>query len=128
MLAGFITPIISFAITGMPAIPIVFFMMFELAAYGAVAGFLHFGSKVNQPNWLVYPKLIIAMIAGRLVGGLAMFVGVWLFKLPINPVDTVTASLIAGLPGIALQIVLVPALYLLLKRGGFTFESQTAKT
>ena len=128
MIAGLITPLLSFAFAGMPAIPIVFFMMFELAVYGAVAGFLRFGIKYDNKRWAIYPKLIIAMIAGRVAGGLAMYVGVWLFKLPMSPIDAVAASTITGLPGIALQIVLIPAIYLLLKRGGLLFESQSVKT
>lgn len=124
MIAGLIAPVLSFAFSGMPPLPIMFFMMAELAVYGAVAGFARFGAA----RWTIYPRLIIAMIAGRVAAGLAMYVAALVFKLPINPLDAVVASTIMGLPGIALQIVLIPAIYILLKRGGHTFESQTVKT
>lgn len=127
MAAGFITPVLSFAITGMPPIPTLFFMMFELAAYGAVSGFLSFGSKFEAKKFSIYPKLLISMIAGRIAGGIAMWIAAMLFSLEINPVQSVTASLITGLPGIALQLVLVPAVYILLKRGGFLLEPRTAE-
>ena len=128
IIAGLIAPVISFAFSGMPPLPILFFMMAELAVYGAVAGFLRFGAKSDQAKWSIYPRLIIAMIAGRVAGGLTMYVAALVFKLPINPLDAVVASTIMGLPGIALQIVLIPAIYLLLKRGGYTFGSQPVKT
>ena len=128
--AGVITPLLSFLITGgtMPPMPTVFFMMFELAAYGAVAGFLRFGKKFEENKLSIYPKLIIAMIAGRIVNGIVMWIAVLLFSLEISPLQSVVASLIAGLPGIAIQIVIIPAVYLLLKRGGFLIEPRTAKT
>lgn len=126
MAAGFFTPILSFAITGMPPIPTLFFMMFELAAYGAVSGFLRFG-RFEAKKLSIYPKLLLSMIAGRIAGGIAMWIAAMLFSLEINPVQSVAASLVAGLPGVALQLVLVPAVYILLKRGGFLLEPRTAE-
>ena len=126
--AGFITPLLSFAITGMPGVPTVFFMMFELAAYGAVSGFLRFGSSFEEKKISIYPKLIIAMVAGRIVNGIVIWLAVLLFRLDINPIQSVIASLVAGLPGIAIQIVIVPAIYLLLKHGGFLIESRNSET
>jgi hypothetical protein len=128
MIAGLIVPVVSFAIFGMPPIPILFFMMAELAVYGSVSGFMSFGAKIDNTKWSIYPKLIIAMIAGRVASGLIMYLAVWIFSLPISPIDMLIASTVTGLPGIALQLVLIPIIYLLLKRGGYTFESQTVKT
>lgn len=122
MLAGLIVPVLSFAFSGMPQPPVLFFMMCELPVYGAVSGFIRFDERAEKARWSVYPKLLIAMIAGRIASGLAMFAAAWLFALPLDPITSVTAALITGLPGIALQIVLVPAIYLLLKRGGLLFE------
>jgi len=124
--AGLIVPVLSFAIVGMPPPPMLFFMLAELCVYGAVSGFLRFGEKAEQRKWIIYPKLLIAMVAGRVAFGLAIAVAAWLFKLPLNPIQVVSTSLVTGLPGIALQIVLIPAVYLLLKRGGFLFEPKPA--
>lgn len=128
MAAGFFTPVLSFAITGMPSIPILFFMMFELAAYGAVSGFLRFGSTFESKKLSIYPKLIISMLVGRIVGGIVMWAAALLFSLEINPIKSITASLVAGLPGIAIQLLLVPAIYIILKQGGLLLEPRTAKT
>lgn len=124
IIAGLTVPVISFLISGMPAPPTLFFMMFELAVYGAVSGFMRFG---QETKWLIYPKLLICMVAGRIANGLAMYIAVLLFNLDITPITSVLASLVTGLPGIALQIGLIPPIYLLLKRGGFFFERTQSK-
>lgn len=125
-LAGLVVPVISFALTSMPPPPTLFFMMCELGVYGAVSGSLRFHGSLNQSKLAIYPKLLISMVAGRIASGLAMFVGILIFGLKIDAVSTVIAALIAGLPGIALQLVLIPPIYLLLKRGGYVFEPHTA--
>lgn len=125
-LAGLIVPVISFALTSMPPPPVLFFMMGELCVYGAVSGFLRFGNTLEQSKLAIYPKLLISMVAGRIASGLAMYVAILLFGLKIDPISSVVAALVAGLPGIALQFVLIPPIYLLLKRGGYVFEPHTA--
>lgn len=125
-LAGLIVPVISFALTSMPSPPVLFFMMCELCAYGAVSGFLRFHSSMENLKLAIYPKLIISMLAGRIASGIAIFIATLLFGLKIDPVSSVVAALVAGLPGIALQLVLIPPIYLLLKRGGYVFEPHTA--
>lgn len=122
MIAGLLVPLLSFAFTGMPAPPVLFFLMCELCVYGAVSGFLRFSNRFEQSKLSIYPKLLIAMILGRIASGLAMLVAGMFFGLDIDPVSAVITALIAGLPGILLQIVLLPPIYLLLKRGGFVFE------
>jgi len=126
IIAGLITPVLGFGLLGMPMPPVMFFMMAELAAYGAVSGFVRLGERAEQTRWAVYIKLVIAMIAGRVFGGLVMAAAAAVFALPINAIDAVIASFITGLPGIAIQLVLIPAVYLILKRGGYLFESRTA--
>ncbi len=124
IIAGITVPILSFLISGMPAPPTLFFMMFELAVYGAVSGFMRFG---QDTKWMIYPKLVISMIAGRIASGLAMYVAVLIFNLEIAPVTAVLTSVVTGLPGIAIQIVLIPPICILLKRGGFFFEESRSK-
>ena len=105
---GVITPVLSSVLTGMPPlIPILPLMVMELAVYGTVAGYLY---QVRHLPLAV--ALITAMIAGRL----AALVGVYglanLFHLKLTPMAYL-AGLTAGLPGIAVQLIVVP---LLLKR------------
>lgn len=59
---GALTPFLSSVFTGMPPLfPVMPYMVFELAAYGAVASILYRKLKVN-----VYISLIGSMIAGRI--------------------------------------------------------------
>ena len=64
---GAVVPLLSSVVTGMPVLwPQGVSMVFELAAYGLVAGLLYRGMKKG-----VYPALVAAMVPGRLVSGAA---------------------------------------------------------
>ena len=70
---GFIAPLLRSVVFGMPPmIPTALAMAFELATYGAVAGFLY-RKFPNQLPW-IYVSLLIAMIAGRAVWGVARLI------------------------------------------------------
>ena len=113
---GFITPLLRSVTFGMPMLyPNAVSMAFELATYGAVIGLCYRLFK-KKSIASIYASLIIAMISGRLVWGLAQTVllgfGGKLFTL---------AAFWAGgfanaFPGILIQLVLIPAIMLLLKR------------
>lgn len=126
MIVGIFVPLLSFALSSMPMPPMLFFMMCELCVYGAISGSLRLEGALKSLKLAVYLKLLVAMVAGRIVSGLAMASAVWLFGLSINPVSAVIAAFITGLPGITLQLLLIPPIHILLKRGGLLFEPQTA--
>ncbi|MCM1489167.1 MAG: ECF transporter S component, partial [Firmicutes bacterium] len=68
---GMILPPLRYLLFGMPVIyPTGIAMAFELAAYGAVVGFLYSRSKWHCIASL-YRSMLIAMVAGRLVWGAA---------------------------------------------------------
>lgn len=112
-LVGAVTPLLSSVFTGMPPVmpPTAQVMFFELAAYGAVTGFLY-----RRLGLGVYPSLVIAMLAGRMVHGIAAYLMFPLFGLSIPLLYPLTAGLVTGLPGIAVQLVLIPAVVYLLSR------------
>ena len=86
-------------------------MAFELAAYGAAAGLMHQLLPRRKPY--IYCSLIIAMIVGRLVWGAAMFFCVGAgggFTLAAFFAGAITNAI----PGILLQIVLIPVLVMIL--------------
>ncbi len=120
---GILTPILSSLITGMPPLfPVLIFMIFELATYGAVASLLYRKSKLN-----IYISLVLSMIIGRIVSSIVVWVLVTFFmaKLP-NPIVFIAGAILQGLPGIIIQIVLIPGIVLalqksnLIKREGIT--------
>ena len=71
---GFVLPVLRSALFSMPVMyPTAIAMAFELAAYGAVIGYLYARSKWQCVKAL-YKCLIPAMIAGRVVWGAVMIV------------------------------------------------------
>ncbi len=114
---GAITPILSWLITGMPAMtpmPVALIMMFELAAYALVISLLRKVVYKNRGNYFApYIALVPAMVAGRIIAGFAFYLLVLLFKVEtgLSPVAYVWGAVTAGLIGIAVQLVFIPLLY-----------------
>ena len=106
---GIATPLLSSAMTGMPPVAILPPMVVELAVYGLVAGLAHRRWKL-APLW----SLCIAMVAGRVCLGLAVAVLGPSIGLTAAPVAYVVTSVVTGLPGIGVQLVIIP---LLMARG-----------
>lgn len=116
-IVGILVPILSSVLTGMPPVPKVYFMLVELAAYGIVTGIM-----IRKTN--VYVSLVTAMAAGRILYGAALAVGVKLlhFSAPFANQAAFFGGVVSGIPGIAVQLFVLPLLYAALKRGGLTFE------
>lgn len=116
-LIGLVVPILSSVLTGMPPVPKVYFMIVELVTYGIVTGIV-----IRKAN--VYISLIAAMLAGRLLYGLSLVIGVQLlhFTAPFANQAAFFGGIVTGIPGIAIQLIILPILYTALKKGGFTFE------
>lgn len=106
---GIATPLLSTLMTGMPAVAILPLMVIELVAYGLVAGLVRRRWKLA-----VLWSLLLAMVAGRIALGLAVALLGPSIGLKADPVAYVLASIVTGLPGIAVQVVVIP---LLLARG-----------
>ena len=104
MLVGFIAPILRSSLFGMPYMfPAAVCMAFEMAVYGFVAGTLY--RVLPAKRWAVYLSLVIAMILGRIVWGMAMLVCIGGgFGMEAFLAGAVTTAL----PGILLQLVLIP--------------------
>lgn len=106
---GFIAPLLRSFTLGMPPLfPTAVCMAFELAAYGLVSGLMHKLLPRKKPY--IYCSLLAAMLVGRLVWGVAM-----LICMGINGGGFTFAAFLAGaftnaIPGIILQLVLVPLL------------------
>lgn len=111
---GCVTPLISSSITGMPAFAILPFMTFELASYGFLAGFFKYTLKTNT-----FISLILSMVLGRVLLGL--FVSVVGRELGINvgAVSYVLTAFMTGIPGIVLQVILIPLIVNRLKAANY---------
>ena len=100
-IAGLLSPLLSFALTGMPTSAMLPFMMIELCAYGICAGLL---KDVKIPT---IAKVLIAQIAGRAVRGIAIVIGFYALNTAIAPTAIFT-SILTGLFGILLQLIIIP--------------------
>ena len=110
LLVGLILPFLRSVTVGMPPIyPNAVWMSAELAAYGGIIGFLYFAFFKKQMWWL-YCSLVISMIGGRLVWGAvkALLLGVAGKAFTIQAFAA--GGIIDALPGIVLQLVLIPAI------------------
>lgn len=110
---GLAAPLLGSVLTGMPPLspPVAQGMAFELAVYGLVTALLYRATRRIYLSWAV------AAVAGRLSYGLAGALVLPLFGFEGIPVFyPLTAGLVTGLPGLALQAVLVPSVVYVVER------------
>ena len=110
---GFIAPLFRSLILGMPPLfPTAVCMAFELAAYGAVSGALHRLLPCKKPY--IYCSLLGAMLIGRLVWGTVMFICMGVSGGSFTFAAFITGAFTNAIPGIIVQIVLIPILVMVL--------------
>ena len=112
---GFVAPILRSFVLGMPYMfPTAICMAFELAAYGFVAGFLH--RRLPKKKIYVYVALLGAMVIGRIIWGLVMFACMGFDASVFGIAAFVSGAITTAIPGIVLQLVLVPILVITLEK------------
>ena len=112
---GFIAPLLRSFMLGMPPLfPTAVCMAFELAVYGAVCGFVY--RILPHKKSSVYAALIIAMLSGRAVWGVAMVVCMGISGGAFSFAMFVAGAFTNAVPGIIVQLVLVPLLVIVLEK------------
>lgn len=113
---AFVLPVLRSAVFGMPPMyPTAIAMAFELAGYAFVAGILYEKSRWQCIRAL-YRCLLISMAAGRVIWGcvqvalLGIGGGTFTFQAFIG------GALLNAVPGIILQLILIPAIMAALDR------------
>lgn len=104
---GLVGPLLSNLLTSMPPAAMLPAMMIECGVYGLVSGLLLKWVRTGKLNADLYIALLSAMLAGRIVSGVAkalifapgMTFGAW-----------IAASFVTALPGIVIQLIVVPLL------------------
>ena len=115
LVLGFLAPLTRSLIFGMPVLfPTAFAMAFELAAYGALTGLLY--RLLPKKNGYLYLTQILAMIGGRLVWGLVQFLLMAAGKTEFSFTAFLAGAFTNAIPGIVLQIIVIPLLVLALKK------------
>lgn len=116
LLVGFVTPLLRSFIFGMPPIMTAVAMAFELATYGAVTGLLH--AKLPGKKVKIYISLFAAMILGRIVWGIVSLVIYGVTNAAFTWQIFIGGALLNAIPGIILQIVVVPILVMAIEKIG----------
>lgn len=115
MLVGGIIPLLRSLLFGRPILlPTAIAMAVELATYGAVTGLLY--RRLKNHKLGIYLSLLCAMLAGRVTWGLTSLI---LYRILGNPFTWeifAAEAFVNAIPGIIVQLVLIPAVLYLLKK------------
>ncbi|MBR4880631.1 MAG: ECF transporter S component [Clostridia bacterium] len=110
---GFVAPLLRSFILGMPPLfPTAVCMAFELAAYGMLSGFMHKLLPKKKPY--IYISLIIAMLGGRVVFGVAKLLCMGISGGEYSFMLFIAEAFTNAIPGIIVQIILIPLLVMIL--------------
>lgn len=114
LICGLTGPLISSLVTSMPSMAMLPSMMVELAVYGLVCGLMMKFIRTKSTYADLYISLVSAMLLGRIVSGAAKALifnaGKYSFQM------WVTGSFVTALPGLAVQLVLIPTVVYALMR------------
>lgn len=109
LVVGFVAPLLRSVLFGMPPMyPVAIAMAFELAAYGLIIG-LVYAAVHKRGVAALYISLLTAMVGGRLVWGLAEVVLLGMAGNAFTLQAFLSGALLSAVPGILLQLVLIPA-------------------
>ncbi|MCI9078764.1 MAG: ECF transporter S component [Lachnospiraceae bacterium] len=128
LVIGFVMPFLRYSMFGMPVLfPTGTAMAFELATYGMASGLFY-----SRSRWKciisLYRSMIAAMLAGRIVWALAQMVLLGTGEGGFTLQMFMANAFINAVPGIVLQLVLIPGVMAALNRTGFVqFSKKTAK-
>ncbi|HKL41079.1 MAG TPA: ECF transporter S component [Clostridia bacterium] len=107
---GMLTPFLSSVLTGMPVtFPMMPIMIVELGTYALVISLLN-KKRIES----IYLRLIVAMVTGRIMAGFMVFAMATTVGLKMKSIIFVQGSIITGLPGILIQLIMIPLIIKLL--------------
>lgn len=106
LLCGLMGPLLSSVLTGMPPAAVLPAMMVECGTYGMVSGLVLKFVRTRSTYGDLYIALITAMLAGRVVSGIAKAL---IFSPGLALSAWVTASFVTAIPGIVIQLVFLPS-------------------
>jgi thiamine transporter ThiT len=125
LVVGFITPLLRSVLFGTPPMyPTAVAMTFELAVYGFATGFFY--NALPKKNIFIYGALIISMVCGRIVWGIVSWVLYGLGGTAFTWQIFAGGSVLNAIPGIILQIVIIPVIIMALKKGNLIEREASA--
>ena len=115
LLCGCVGPLVSSILTGMPPAAVLPGMMVECGMYGCICGLMMERVRTGSLYADLYISMPVAMLAGRVLSGIAK-------ALILAPGTSfaawVTASFVTALPGISVQLIMLPSLIVALTKAG----------
>lgn len=116
LICGIVGPVLSSLLSGMPPMVMLIRMIPELAVYGLVSGLLMSKVRTGKLFGDTYISLAAAMVAGRIVGGIATAI----FYAATSGVYSIalwaTSYFVEAVPGIVAHLVLIPLLVFTLEK------------
>jgi len=103
LIIGLLAPALSFALTAMPPSYAVPLMTIELSLYGLAAGLFYYRLRLN-----VYIALVVSLILGRIGFAIGLLILGLFIELPYGVKTYFSISVVTGLPGIIIQLVIIP--------------------
>lgn len=113
LICGVLGPVLSSVLTGMPPAAILPSMIVELGFYGCVSGLMMEHIRTKRLYLDLYASLVTAMLVGRVASGIAKAL---IFAPGTSFTAWATASFVTALPGITVQLLLLPTLVVALSR------------
>ncbi len=122
LMIGIITPLLrSVLFTMPPFFPTAIAMAFELGTYGALTGILFSLFKIK--DWTaVYGALIPAMVIGRVVWGIIMYILLGMKEMPFTFMAFLNGAILTAIPGIIIQLTILPLVIIALIKIGIIKE------
>ena len=113
---GFILPLLRSLIFSVPVLyPTAISVAFEMCTYGLVVGILYGYSKKKSLT-TIYFSMLIAMILGRIIRCIAQIILLNIQKNPFVWKTFFTGVILNSIPGIILQLIIIPIVMIALKR------------
>ena len=117
-MCGLLGPVLSHVLSGMPPMPMLVRMIPELVTYGLVAGFCKKLLRTGKPAVELYASLLLAMVLGRIVGGVATGIYFGIMAQAYSLKVWISGYFVEALPGIMAHLLVVPALDWTLRKAG----------
>ena len=114
LLVGATAPLLRHLLFSMPPLLTAIAMSFELAAYGAVSGLLY--RKLPKNGAGIYISLITAMVVGRILWGIVRVAMTGVSGETFTWAMFLAGAFTTAIPGIVLQLLLIPALVVAFRR------------
>ena len=116
LICGILGPVVSSLLSSMPPVLMLTRMIPELCIYGLFCGLSMKLVRTGSTTGDVYISMAVAMVAGRIVGGIATAIFYTVTSGVYSIALWATSYFVESLPGIVAHLIFVPVLVLTLEK------------